>query len=486
MSIIQIEQLTFGYEGSSENVFEQLNLRLDTRWKIGLTGRNGRGKTTLLRLLDGTLLGTGRIHGSAPMKYFPVPVSDPQKSVLEIAEEIAGDELWRIYKELSLLGLSEDILTRPYHTLSGGEQVRVCLAALFADETAFPLIDELTNHLDADGRRQTAEYLQKKQGFLLVSHDRDFLDRCIDHVLAFNRSGPQIRRGSFTDWYEEFQKREESELLENQRLKKDIKRLEESAWRTAQWSERAEQTKKGAGVPDRGFIGAQAARMMKRSMDVQRRREKEISKKEALLQDSELSGRLILPGIDFSGTAVYAGRLSAFYGGRPVFENLSFSIRAGQKIALTGANGSGKSTLLRLLAGEAVAYSGVLQIAAGLKISYVPQITSFLKGGLREYIRSQGADESRVKTVLRKMGFERELFDRDMSGYSQGQKKKVLLAVSLCSGAAFYIWDEPLNYVDILSRIQIEEALAESQAAMIFTEHDCRFCERIGDLTIDL
>jgi len=127
-----------------------------------------------------------------------------------------------------------------------------------------------------------------------------------------------------------------------------------------------------------------------------------------------------------------------------------------------------------------------LKKASGMKISYVSQDTSDLRGDLSEYARRYGIDESLFKTILRKFGFLRDQFTKNMENFSGGQKKKVLIARSLCEKAHLYIWDEPLNYIDVLSRMQIEELLLEYQPTLLFVEHDKLFCDKIATKTVML
>ena len=176
MSWIDISDLSFTYDGSAEPVFEHLSIRLDTAWRLGLIGRNGRGKTTLLRLLMGMGEYTGRISTPVQFDYFPFPVSDRKLLGGEVAESLRPDlEEWRLRRELGLLNLDEGVFYRPFDTLSNGEQTRFLLALLFAEEGKFLLIDEPTNHLDVDAKDELKRALQEYRGtILLICHEPEF------------------------------------------------------------------------------------------------------------------------------------------------------------------------------------------------------------------------------------------------------------------------------------------------------------------------
>lgn len=486
MSIIKIENLTFAYPGSADNVFEGLNLQLDSDWRLGFVGRNGRGKTTLLRLLTGEYEYSGKISAGVRFEYFPKPVADASRRLSEVLRETCPDaEDWELERELGLLGVDEGALERPYGTLSNGEQTKAMLAALFIGRGGFPLIDEPTNHLDAEARRRVAMYLSRKRGFILVSHDRRFLDGCVDHILSLNRSSVELRAGSFSAWLEDFEARQASELALNDRLKRDIARLKQSAERTSNWSDKVEASKKGAA--DKGYVGHKAAKMMKRSKSIEARQNRAAEEKSALLKDVESAEELKLSPLEYrSEVLARLEDVSVVYGGRWVCGPVSFEIRRGERIALAGGNGSGKSSLIKLLLGENVPHEGRISAGSGLLLSYVPQDASRLCGSLSDYAREYGVDESLLKTILRKLGFERAQLARDMSELSGGQKKKVLLARSLCEKAHLYVWDEPLNYIDLWSRMQLERLIARFKPTLLFVEHDAAFRENISTRTVEL
>ena len=217
MSLIQIDHLSFTYEGSFEPVFENMSFQIDTDWKLGFIGRNGKGKTTFLKLLMHEYEYTGSITASVDFEYFPYPVEDPSLMTYEILEHVNPVmEQWELIRELNLLDTDPEILYRPFRTLSFGEQTKSLLAALFLKEHAFLLIDEPTNHLDVRAREKVADYLARKKGFILVSHDRDLIDRCADHVLVLNRQSIEVRKGNFSSWYEDKCARDELERRQNE------------------------------------------------------------------------------------------------------------------------------------------------------------------------------------------------------------------------------------------------------------------------------
>ncbi len=482
MSLIRIEKLTFAYPGSLDNVFENADIQIDTDWKLGFVGRNGRGKTTLMRLLMGEFKNEyeGRITGSVIFDYFPYKVKDTEMMTRYALGEICPDaQDWEIAKELSYLDVDTDVLWRSFKTLSEGEKTKVLLAALFLNPGHFLLIDEPTNHLDLHGREVVASYLNRKKGFILVSHDRHFLDNCVDHILSINKANIGVQKGDFSTWLKEFEERQQAEIEENIRLGKDIRKLRESARQKEDWSNKIEKTKIGGF--DKGYIGHMSAKMMKRSVILRDRREKAIEEKSKLLKNAEFEQELKIHSVPYhTKRMAELIRVSVRYDEKEINAPVSFTIEQGDRIFLDGVNGAGKSSLLKLLLGKPVDYSGQLIRGSNLKISYVTQDTSFIAGKLTDYARIRGIDETLFLTILQKMGFMRTQFEKDMSEFSAGQKKKVLLAASLSEKANLYVWDEPLNYIDIYTRRQLEKLITEYQPAMIMVEHDKAFRDAVA------
>ena len=495
MSLIQVQNLTFAYEGSYETIFENVSFQLDTNWKLGFTGRNGRGKTTFMNLLLGKLEYQGSINAPVDFSYFPYQVPDGRVTALEAAEEMNPSfEYWKVAREMGKLQLDDEVLYRPYETLSNGEQTKLQLAVLFSKENNFLLIDEPTNHLDIRGRELVSRYLNSKRGFILVSHDRAFLDGCVDHILAINKSDIQVCRGNFSTWMENKQRQDAFEQAENEKLKAEISRLEQTAREKAQWSDVAERRKFGIDRMKvdnvkgyRPLQGAKAAKTMARSKAIQQRQAAAIEEKQLLLKNIERSDTLKIYQTQFhSDRLVELKDVRIAYGAEPVCGPVGFTVRRGDRLALQGANGSGKSSILKLICGQPIPCTGEVWRGAGLRISYVSQDASGLSGKFSDFLTACGVDESLMLAILAKLDISRSQVERDLSALSAGQKKKLLLARSICEPAHLHVWDEPMNYIDVISRMQLEELLTSFQPTILFVEHDKAFCQNVATGTIEL
>ena len=483
MSMIKVDSLTFAYPTSYDNIFENVSFQIDTDWRLGFVGRNGRGKTTFLQLLLGKYEYSGHISAAVSFDYFPYEVADKNRLTVDILQELCSQAAeWELIRELAWLQLGDDVLWRPFATLSYGEQTKALLAALFLKPGNFLLLDEPTNHLDAPARELVSAYLRRKKGFILVSHDRRFLDNCVEHILAINRANIEVQNGNFSCWLAGFEQRQQSEQARQQQLHRDIKRLRQAARRTADWSDKVEASK--AGAYDKGFVGHKAAKMMQRAKNIAARQQQALEEKAGLLQNQENAEPLKLwPLRHYAEVLVEFAEVGVEYAGQAGCQPVSFCVRQGERIVLTGANGSGKSSLLKLLVGQELPQAqikGRVRTASGLVISYVPQDTSFLRGSLHDFALAQGVDETLFLAILRKLDFARVQFGKDLAELSAGQQKKVLLAKSLCEQAHIYVWDEPLNYVDIFSRLQLERLIGDFAPTMLLVEHDLAFQEQVA------
>ena len=498
MAIIQVNDLTFSYDTNHENIFENVSFTIDTDWKLGFVARNGRGKTTFLNLLMGKYEYSGKIITNTRFLYFPADVNEKEYSVVTVdlmEKYYPGREFWRVCMELNELDMDTELLYREFGTLSYGERTRVMLSYLFAGEHDFLLLDEPTNHLDVQSRDIVKKYLQAKKGFILVSHEREVLDACVDHVLVINKTSIEVFKGNFSSWYENKERRDQYEMERNESLKKDIGRLTESALRTQKWAEHVENTKihfDPAKEPDRfidtrAYIGEKSRRMQMRRKNVERRINREIEEKQSLLKNIETTAALKIYPLEFHDRRLISlSNLAIGYDKKILTNPLNFEIMKGDRVAICGQNGCGKSTLLKTIMGEIPPVEGEVIMSPALKISYVMQSADVMSGTLRQYADEHGLDYTIFLSILRQLDFSREQFEKRIEEYSQGQKKKVAIAGSLCERAHLYIWDEPLNYIDVFSRMQIEKLLLDFKPTMIFVEHDNTFTDKIATARLDM
>lgn len=512
--MLSAEGISYGTR--DREILYEISLRAEAGEFVGIIGPNGSGKSTLLKNLYKVLRPrAGRaflmgedllaMSGREMAQRLAVVVQEHESGFDFTVEEVVrmgrharkglleadnGQDRSLVDRVLRLTQL-EEVREQSYTTLSGGEKQRVLIARALVQDTPCLILDEPTNHLDLEGRRVVSRYLSRKSGFLLVSHDRVFLDGCVDHIMVINKRDIEVRQGSFSAWWRDKQARDDWERAENARLKREIGRLEDAARRTASWSDRVEAAKKGcrnSGLrPDRGYLGHKAQKMMRRSKAVEARRTEAAEAKAGLLKNIELAEALKLRPLEHPKRCLLEAReLAPDYGAGPVCRPVSFTVERGERVALVGRNGSGKSSLLRLALGEEIPHTGLFSLASGLVVSYVPQDASFLRGSLSQFARRYELDETQFKTILRKLDFARVQFEKDLSDYSAGQKKKVLLARSLCQSAHLYVWDEPLNYIDVFSRMQLEELLRACRPAMLLVEHDQAFLEGLADKRVKL
>ena len=192
MSMIKVEDLSFSYPSASEDVFDHVSFQIDTDWKLGFIGRNGRGKTTFLRLLMGMYEYQGKIESSVEFDYFPYPVSDPERLTFEVLEEVCPlAEAWELLRELSYLEVREDVLWRPFSTLSRGEQTKVLLAGSLCRRAHLYVWDEPLNYIDLYSRMQIENLiLEYKPSMIFVEHDQAFREAVATGSLKLENNSP--------------------------------------------------------------------------------------------------------------------------------------------------------------------------------------------------------------------------------------------------------------------------------------------------------
>ena len=515
------ENVTFYYTSPYKVIFENLNLTIDCNWKTGLIGRNGRGKTTMLNLLQKKLFPQiGNIHHSKECFLFPYQADEnfdtvykflknntapfdfwekemekltknPTKENLEKYGEI--QELFTnhngyiidslIEKELYDMKLENSILTRDLKTLSGGEKTKIQIILLFLKQNIFPLIDEPTNHLDIKGREILSDYLNKKTGFILVSHDRFFLDSCVDHIISINKSDIRINQSTYSQWEENMTLELNFEKKRNEKIKSNIKKLNEASRRSRKWSDSKESEK--AAHTDKGAIGAQSARLMKQAINFEKRIDKNIEEKSSLLKNLEKDYDLkIFNHPKTPSTLIDIKDLTIKYDANVILKNFSMTLNKGDRVAITGKNGSGKTSIFKALLNQ-ITYEGKIIFPDFIIFSLAKQIPEWNTGLLKNHVEKY-FEENKFREILACLNVRGDIWEKPLENFSEGERKKIEICKSIINPVMLLMWDEPLNYLDIPTRQKIQEAIIKYSPTMIFIEHDKYFTEKVATQIIEI
>lgn len=525
MSKITINKMSYHYEDFYNPVYENINLIIKTDWKLGLIGRNGRGKTTLLKLLSGKLEPTeGNITLPMEVEYFPYAIECGYTKTIDIIKENIGklksmeeamDEIIsandearfdeystlqeqyleldgyeiesKILKEMDEMQLDASLLDREFETLSGGEKTRIMLLTLFLRKKTFILLDEPTNHLDERGKASVVNYLKKKKGFIVVSHDRSFLDEVIDHVISINKSDITIEKGNYTSWKHNKDKKEEYEFRTRERLEEEIAQLERSAKSNRTWADIGNMQKYQYAGNGRANGVETYMRQAKRS---EARVQDNINMKKQLLQNYEEVKPLGMHQKDDleAECFVQIKELNFKYADsqKQILKGFNYEINKGDRIWVKGKNGAGKSTLLKLLSGELT--SEAIIHTEGLQIARVGQEPTWKKGyikdGFKEIVNSPVY--TRFLELCDYFELPESFLERPLETFSSGELKKVNIARTLAEDNHMILFDEPLNYMDTYFSEQLEQAILKYKPTMLFVEHDDYFGKRIATRTLEI
>lgn len=528
---VQIQDMSFYYSNYYNPIFEHINLNLDTDWSLGLIGRNGRGKSTFLKLLMGQLIPvSGKITMQEAMEYFPYEINRKYRKTIDVIKENVGslktmenqmDEIIqtkdesrydlyseiqekymqlggyeveaKVQKELSDMHLEESLLERDFDTLSGGERTRMQILVLFMRKSSFVLLDEPTNHLDLEGKEMLAGYLKKKKGYIVVSHDRDFLDQVTDHIMSINKSDIKIEQGNYSTWRRNMDQIEAYEFRTRDKLEREVNQLERRVTQNRTWANHAN-TQKYAFASHARTNGSRAyMRQAKKS------EEQMIENRDAkmmLLRNYEEAKELqIIQNQSQNDTyLIHVKKLHfAYPNSRLLIKALDIKIKQGDRIWVKGRNGSGKSTFLKLLTKE-IKTDQDITYAENLKIAVSSQEILWNSGFIKERFKPKEAIERKE----REEQFERFLsfcdmfdmpdafMDRPIETLSSGERKKIDIARALSEENDILFFDEPLNYMDVYFREQLEKALLEYEPTIVFVEHDSRFGRNVSNRVIEL
>lgn len=550
MSKIAINQMTFYYSDFYHPIFENVSLSLDTDWKLGLIGRNGRGKSTFFRLLMNELAPvSGTITGAVSVEYFPYEADTGYRNTLDVLKENIGglrslelrmEEIVergceeefteynecmdrylaldgfemesRIRREFASMQLSEELLERDYQTLSGGERTRMDIIALFLRKNRFVLLDEPTNHLDIAGKAELAEYLKRKKGFIIVSHDRDFLDQVVDHILSINKATIEIEKGNYSSWLRNKEQKEQFEFRTRERLVREIAQLERHSEQTRDWAGVAN-TQKYRFAGHARTNGCQA--YMRQAKHAEEQILENLQEKKELLKNFEEAKQLELCQQETeAGWLLRTKELSFAYPNSrvQVLQGVDMKLTPGERLWIKGRNGTGKSTLLKLLAGrlelseEAVQQYDVRELQSGttgdrqkkslsmleradnLQISFAGQEPLWQQGTIAEHfsLPEQKEQWERFLEFCHCFDLPENFLTRPLETYSSGEQKKIDIARALSEPNQILFLDEPLNYMDTYFREQLEAAILACTPTLIFVEHEERFGKNVATRILEL
>jgi ATPase subunit of ABC transporter with duplicated ATPase domains len=506
-----------------DTLFAKLNLIVGRGDRIGLVGPNGTGKSTLLNVLAGVQPPTaGQVLRSpdTTVGYFAQQVPDPNLLVGEFLAEGLG-ELVEVNERLGVLReemahdhgvLTEygDLDDRWTHLtgwnaetwlaqvrqrldiehlpagstlgeISGGEQARLTLARVLLESPELLLLDEPTNHLDADGIAWLGDWLARfPGGILVVSHDRDFLDRVVNRIVELDgiHEEPQFYTGGYTEYRAEKARRWQRLLLDYEAQEKDRRRWEADIERTKEHASEKEATSIKRGRDQQNRL---AKKVAKKAKARERRLRRQMQAARWLAEPQTRPPLVLKMRVDEPepGPVLETAGLTVALGGRAILRDVNLTVHSGERVLVSGRNGAGKSTLLRVFAGQLAPDSGEVTGRGVL----LPQTHDAVRSGVTvfDYLRSRLALYAEdAEQLLEAYLFGADQWNRPLSALSAGELRRLLLAVMANSPARVLLLDEPTNYLDFDALEVTERAFAEFRGTLLVVTHDARFAAAVG------
>ena len=462
MSQISVSSLTFCYEGSYDNIFENVSFAIDTDWKLGFVGRNGRGKTTFLKLLMGEYDYRGSIASSVEFDYFPFDVAEPDALAMDCVASVCPDaEEWEMLREINRLNVDAGALYRPFNTLSHGERTKLMLAGLFLRRNRFLLIDEPTNHLDAESIDWLEQHLQQYEGTVIaVTHDRYFLDHVAGWILELDRGEGIPWKGNYSSWLEQKTKRMEQEEKTASKRRKTLER-------ELEWVRMAPKARQAKGKA--------------RLNSYDKLLNEDVKEKEEKLE-------IFIPnGPRLGNKVIEAKHVAKAFGDKLLFDDLNFMLPPNGIVGIIGPNGAGKTTLFRLIMGLEKADKGEFEVGETVKVAYVDQqhkdidpnksVYQVISGG-NDLIRMGGRDIN-ARAYLSRFNFSGADQEKLCGVLSGGERNRLHLALCLKEEGNVLLLDEPTNDIDVNTLRALEEGLEDFAGCAVVISHDRWFLDRI-------
>jgi len=504
---VRLDARDLAVEVAGRTILEGLTLVVASGDKVGVVGRNGAGKTSLLQVLAGEAPpAAGRVTRRGAVGYLRQDPrqhrEDDEATALAYVLQARGlaemeqrleklrialeerhaerdverfarlEERYRaaggyageaeVRRIAAGLGLAQDRLGLRVGALSGGERRRLELARILFGGSDLLLLDEPTNHLDVDARDWLMRFLAAYRGALVVvSHDLALLDRAITRVLHLDRDGVVAYRGTYSQ-YREARRQDETRLRALAvRQQDEIRRLKTLA------------------DSMRGSTAKRARKAKTLDTRVERLSAAAVS---APSRDKRVAFRF--PPPPRSGrVALVADGLAKSYGGPPVFEDVSFELGRGERLLILGLNGAGKTSLLRILAGVSDADTGSVRLGVGVSLGYYAQEHEGIRDGVDvlEHVRSESdADDVHLRSLLGMFGLTGEVAFQDAGTLSGGEKTKLAVAQLVAGRRNLVLLDEPTNNLDPPSRTAIASALSGWPGTMVLVSHDVEFVRALA------
>jgi ATPase subunit of ABC transporter with duplicated ATPase domains len=450
-------------------LLDKVDLLVGEGNKIGLVGRNGCGKTTLLKLLVGEEeVSAGFIdRANAKLAYIPQEFSFPDRLVGEylLAHLTDAREFYRVEQFAAKLAFTEFDPKQRLVTLSEGQKMKVKLIEALLAEPSTLLIDEPTNHLDIEGIMWFEDYVRSLTiSVLMISHDRSFLNHTVDEIWEIDK----LKLFRYVGDYDNY-KSEKLKLINR-------------------WDTEYKLFVKNKSHLDKLLANARKIKDAKKRGNAVHAAKKRIER-EVTNDPKEKYTVTNINTIEFA-TTVRSGKLmlrcaglTKVYNGKEVLANVNLELRGNDKIWLFGPNGAGKSTLLKLVIGEETPTQGVAEVGPNLRVGYFSQVQTelcFTETVLESFIRETGCYFGTAYGKLNKFLFSKEAVCKRLWQLSPGERSRYKLAVFAAKTYDLLIMDEPDNHLDIETKEVLEESLREYKGALLLVSHDRYFVERIG------
>jgi ATP-binding cassette subfamily F protein 3 len=513
--MLQIKGLGKAFRG--EWLFRSLDLQINERDRIGLVGDNGTGKSTLMKIIAGLMQADeGAVVGGRDLTFGYLPqdglfvhgrtlleealsvfesLTSLEREIRRLEHELAdmqhsGPEYEKTLERYSLisqqfrlkegysieakagsvllgLGFTQKDMQRPCEDFSGGWQMRIALAKLLLQQPSLLLLDEPTNHLDLEARNWLEGYLQNyPEALVLVSHDRYFLDACVQRILEIRNRAVHFYRGNYADFLRQREERLAQLLAEYEAQQKEIARIRAFAEKFR-------------------YKATKAAQVQSRLKDLERMERIEIPPEAKPIRlkfpEGPRTGRIVLE----------LSNVSAGYDRTPVFSNLNYMLEKGERVALVGPNGAGKSTLMKILAGRLPLFEGRRKEGHNVIVSYFSQDQDELLTSARtvwEEVYSVAPNHivPQLRTMLGCFLFSGDTIEKPVSVLSGGERSRLVLCKLLLSPVNCLLLDEPTNHLDIRSKDILMDSLRDYGGTLVFVSHDRYFLDGLASKILEI